>query len=104
MKRLMLSLSAAAVTLACVLAHAGETRWDALRVYKLADGRGVAVAYPGDWWELSRTRVLGRGEPAQFVDPQGHRIEIPADVLARAADTKSIARPLEYRRVALRAR
>lgn len=104
MKRLMLSFSAAALALACVLVHAGETQWDALRVYKLPDGRGVAVAYPGEWWEVSRTRVLGPGEPARFVDLEGHRIEIAADALARAADTKSVARPLGNRRVALRAR
>lgn len=103
MKRLTLSISAAALTLACVLVHAGETHWDALRVYKLADGRGVAVAYPGEWWELSRTRVLAPGEPARFVDLEGRRIEIPSDALARAADAKSVARPLENRRVALRA-
>jgi hypothetical protein len=102
MKRLILSFSAAALALACVVVHAGETHWDALRVYKLADGRGVAVAYPGEWWEVSRTRVLGPGESAQFLDPKGRRIEIPADALARAADAKSVARPLEYRRVALR--
>ncbi len=104
MKRLTLWLSAAALTLFGALAHADETRWDALRVYRLADGRGVAVAYPGEWQEVSKTRVLAAGAPAHFIDTTGRRVEIPAEVLVRAADTKSIARPPEYRKVALRTR
>jgi len=103
MKCFTLSLSVAALTFASALAYAQE-HWDALRVYRLADGRGVAVAYPGEWKELSKTRVLAAGAPAQFVDPTGRRIEIPARVLESAADTKAVARPPEYRKVALRSR
>jgi hypothetical protein len=103
MKRSIL-FAAALFALASAPAYADDIRWDALRVYRLADGRGVALAYPGEWREVSKTRELQAGAPARFIDPAGRRIEIPAEILARAADTKSVARPPEYRRVALRSR
>jgi hypothetical protein len=101
MKRSLLLLSLAVVLLPA-LARADETRWDVLRVYRLADGQGVAVAYPGEWRELTPGRTLQPGAPAQFVDEHGRRVEIPAAELARAAETKAIARPEAYRKVALR--
>jgi hypothetical protein len=101
MKRLMLSLSVAVLGLS-MLAHADETRWDALRVYTLADGRGVAVAFPGEWQEVSKTRVLPAGAPVRFIDGSGRRVQIPAEALARAAEARAVARPEENRRVALR--
>ncbi len=104
MRRSLLPLFLIPLALLSGLASADESRWDALRVYRLADGRGVAVAYPGEWIEVSKTRVLDPGAPVQFVNQAGHRIEIPAVVLERAARTKSVARPLEYPEVALRSR
>lgn len=104
MKRWMLSLFLGMFGLLSTLAYAEDAHYDALRAYRLADGRGVAVAFPGEWIEVSRTRVLDAGAPAQFVDPAGRRIEIPADVLSRAAESKSVARPPEPRRVAMRSR
>jgi hypothetical protein len=101
MKRLMLSLCVAALVLP-MLARADETRWDALRVYRLADGRGVAVAFPAEWQEVSRTRELAAGAPARFIDGSGRRVQIPAEALVRAADAKAVARPEEYRKLALR--
>jgi hypothetical protein len=103
MKRLTLSLSAAALVVS-TLACAEETRWDALRVYTLADGRGVAVAFPGEWQEVSKTRVLAMGAPARFIDGSGRRFEIPAEALTRAADARTVARPEDHRKVALRSR
>ena len=86
------------------LGLAGEPRWDVLRVYTLADGRAVAVAYPGEWREVNSTRVLEAGAPAQFIDTSGRRVQIPADALVRAAETRTVARPQENRKVALRSR
>ena len=101
MKRFALSFSVAVLMLSA-LAQADETRWDALRVYTLADGRGVAVAFPGEWREVSSTRVLAAGAPVRFIDASGRRVHIPAEALARAAEAKAIARPEENRKVALR--
>jgi hypothetical protein len=101
MKRSLLLLSFAALLLPA-LSQAEETRWDVLRVYRLADGQGVAVAFPGEWRELTPGRALDAGAPARFVDESGRRVEIPAAALAHAAEVKAIARPEPYRRVALR--
>jgi hypothetical protein len=102
MKRTLLLLSLAVLVLPAV-SGAEEIRWDVLRVYKLADGQGVAVAYPGEWRELTPDRTLQPGAPARFVDENGRRVDIPAAALARAAETRAIARPESYRKVALRA-
>jgi hypothetical protein len=101
MKRTLLLLFLA-VLVVPVASLAEEVRWDVLRVYKLADGQGVAVAYPGEWRELTSDRTLQPGAPARFVDEHGRRVEIPAAALARAAETRAIARPEPYRKVALR--
>ena len=98
--RLTFSLSIAMLTLLPSLAPADETRWDVMRTYRLADGKAVAVAIPGEWREVSKTRVLEPGAPARFIDGSGRRVNIPADVLVRAAQTKAVARPEENRRVA----
>jgi hypothetical protein len=93
-RRLMRSLAIAVLALSSA-ALADESRWDVLRVYQLAGGKGVAVAYPGKWQEVSRTRVLELGAPARFVDERGRRVEIPAAALERAAESRTIARPQE---------
>ena len=102
-RRLMLSLSIAVLAWSS-LALAGESHWDVLRVYTLAGGKGVAVAYPGEWQEVSKTRVLEAGAPAQFIDESGRRVQIPAAALERGAETRTIVRPQESRRVAMRSR
>ena len=102
--RVAVSLSIAMLTMLPSMASADETRWDVLRVYKLADGRAVAVAFPGEWQEVNRTRVLEAGAPARFLDESDRRVMIPATVLERAAEAKAIARPEESRRLARRAR
>lgn len=102
MKRSLLLLSLAVVLLPA-LSRADETRWDVLRVYRLADGHSVAVAYPGEWRELTPGRTLQPGAPARFLDEHGRRVEIPASALARAAEARAIARPEAYRKVALHA-
>ena len=89
--RLLFSLLSAALLVSPVLSHADEIRFDVLRVYKLANGQGVAVAIPGEWRELSATRILKAGVPARFIDESGRQVEIPAAELERAAAAKSVA-------------
>ncbi len=102
--RLVFSLFIAALTLLPTLSRADETRWDVLRVYKLADGRGVAVAVPGEWRELNSTWVLEAGAPVRFLDQSGREVQISAVALTRAAETKSVARPENRYKIALRTR
>ena len=102
--RLVLSLSIVALTLLSALPRADAAEWDLLRVYTLADGKGVAVAVPGTWQEVSKTRVLGAGAPALFLDESGRRVEIPAAALARASESRTVARPEEAQKMALRTR
>jgi hypothetical protein len=87
---LLLSLLSAALVVLPALSHADPAQFDLLRVYKLADGRGVAVAVPGPWRELSATRVLAAGAPARFIDEAGRLVEIPAAEMERAAAAKSM--------------
>jgi hypothetical protein len=103
-RRYAVSLLFAMLALVPSLVSADDTRWDVLRVYKLADGKGVAVAFPGEWQEVSKTRVLEADAPARFIDQYGRRVEIPAAILQLAAEAKAVARPEENRRLALRSR
>ena len=92
-KNLAFALLSAVLIALPTLAHADQPHFDVLRVYKLANGQGVAVAIPGEWRELSATRTLSAGAPAVFMDDSGRQFEISAADLERAAATKSIAWP-----------
>ena len=99
--RLVLSLFSAVLIVLPTLSHAGESRFDPSRfnvlcVYKLANGQGVAIAIPGEWQELSKTRVLEPGAAARFLDESGRAVEVPADVLERASGTRSIVWSKEH--------
>jgi hypothetical protein len=89
--RLVFSLLSAALIALPTLAHADASQFEVLRVYKLASGQGVAVAIPGEWRELSTTRVLAAGAPARFIDEAGRRVEISSAELERASAAKSMA-------------
>ena len=89
-KNIAFSILSAALMALPALAHADQPQFDILRVYKLASGQGVAVAIPGDWRELSATRILAAGAPARFTDEAGRRVEIPAADMERAAAAKSL--------------
>jgi hypothetical protein len=91
-KNLALSLLGAALIALPALAHA-DPQFDVLRVYRLANGQGVAVAIPGEWRELNASRTLAARAPALFMDESGRQFEITAADLERAAATKSIAWP-----------
>jgi hypothetical protein len=91
-KNLAFSLLGAALIALPALAHA-DPQFDVLRVYRLANGQGVAVAIPGEWRELNATRTLAARAPALFMDESGRQFEVTAADLERAAATKSIAWP-----------
>jgi hypothetical protein len=91
-KNLAFSLLGAALIALPALAHA-DPQFDVLRVYRLANGQGVAVAIPGEWRELNASRTLAARAPALFMDESGRQFEITAADLERAAATKSIAWP-----------
>jgi hypothetical protein len=88
--KLAFSLLSAALMALPALAHADQPQFDILRIYKLANGQGVAVAIPGEWRELSATRILAHGAPARFIDEAGRRVEIPAAEMEHAAAAKSL--------------
>ena len=94
--RLVFSFLSAALIVLPTLSHANESRFNLLRVYKLADGQGVAIAIPGAWQETSKTRVLEPGAAARFLDASGRPIEIPAAALERAAKAKSVVWSAEH--------
>jgi hypothetical protein len=101
MSRFAFSLFIAALAVFPALSHAGETQWDSLKVYAIADGRTVAVAVPAEWQALDETRALGTRSALRFTDEAGSQIEVPIAALLRASagkrllgseDTKKIAR------------
>jgi hypothetical protein len=96
MNRLLFSLLSAALIVLPTLSHAEENLWNVLRVYKLANGQGVAVALPGEWQELSKTRALEPGSPARFLDEAGRTVEISAAILERASAARSVVWSAEY--------
>ena len=89
-KNLAFSILGAALMALPALAQADQPQFDILRVYRLANGQGVAVAIPGEWRELSATRILAAGAPARFIDEAGRRVEIPAADMEHAALAKSL--------------
>jgi len=86
---LTFSLLGAALAVLPALSHADESRFNLLRTYKLANGQGVAIAMPGEWQELSKTRVLRSGAAARFLDESGRPVEVSAIALERASATRS---------------
>jgi hypothetical protein len=94
--RIVFSLLSAALIVLPTLSHAGESQFNLLRSYKLANGQGVAIAMPGGWQELSKTRVLEPGSAARFLDESGRPIEISAAALERASKARSVVWAEKY--------
>jgi hypothetical protein len=94
--RLALSLFTAALIALPTLSQAGESPFSFLRVYKLADGQRVAISIPGEWRELSKTRVLKPGAAARFLDESGRTVEIAAVDLEHASKARSVLWPEQY--------
>lgn len=91
--RLVFALLSAALVALPALSHAGQTRFNLLCVYKLANGQGVAVAIPGEWQELNKTRVLEPGAAARFLDGAGRLVEVPPAALERASKARTVVWP-----------
>ena len=72
---------------------------DLLRVYFLSEGKGVAVAIPENWKEVSATRVVEPGTSIKFRDEKGRAVQIPAEAVTRAFQTKSVLFAYEFKRV-----
>jgi len=100
----VLSLFLAALMFLPVLARADEVRFDLLRTYTLASGKGVAVAVPHGWQEMSKTRVLEAGAPARFLDGSGRPVEISAAAMLRASESKSVVWAEQLQKIALQTR
>ena len=96
--RLVFSLLSAALIVLPTLSQADESPFSFLRVYKLADSQRVSISIPGEWQELSKTRVLKPGAPARFLDESGRKVEIAAVALERAAKGRFVLWPEEYQR------
>src|SRR3982074_3158164 len=94
--RLVFSLIGAVLIVLPTLSQADESPFSFLRVYKLADGRRISISVPGEWRELSKTRVLKSGAPARFLDESGRKIEIAAVDLERASKARTVFWPEEY--------
>jgi hypothetical protein len=94
--RLVFSLIGAVLIVLPILSQADESPFSFLRVYKLADGRRISISVPGEWRELSKTRVLKPGAPARFLDETGRKIEIAAVDLERASKARTVFWPEEY--------
>jgi hypothetical protein len=86
-----------------MLSRAEEVKWEVIRIYKLYDGRAVAVALPAEWQELRTSNVLEKSSSGvQFLNEHGAKVEIPMTALLRGASSKSIVRADDARDVALR--
>jgi hypothetical protein len=82
-----------------------ETHWEVIHVYKLPNGRAVAVAVPAEWQQVGKAEALERGSSGvQFLDESGAKVEIPLAALMRASLSKSVYRIDEAKEVALRTR
>jgi len=84
--RFAFSLFIAALAVFPALSHAGETQWETIRVYVLADGATVAVGVPAEWQELGEARVLGTRSALRFEDETGALVEVPVAALLRALE------------------
>jgi hypothetical protein len=102
--RLVFSLLSAALIVLPTLSQADQSQFNVLRNYKLASGQGVAIAMPGGWQELSKTRVLEPGSAARFLDESGRPIEIPAAALERASKTRSVVWSEAYAKTSVAAK
>jgi hypothetical protein len=89
-RRIVFALSLAALAMP-MLSRADQTQWEVIRVYKLPNGRAVAVAAPAEWQQVGTTTVLGNSSSGvQFLDESGAKIEVPMAALMRASLSKSV--------------
>jgi hypothetical protein len=100
--RFAFSLFIAALAVFPALSHAGETQWETLRLYTLADGATVAVGVPAEWQELGEARALGTRTSLRFADETGTQVEVPVAALLRASAGKRVLRADDTRKIAFK--
>jgi spermidine/putrescine-binding protein len=102
MSRFAFSLSIAALAVFPALSHAGETQWETLRLYTLADGTKVAVGVPAEWQELGEGPAIGTRTSLRFKDETGTQVELPVAALLRASAGKRVVRADDSRKIAFK--
>ena len=106
MRRFVIALSLAALAAAPAFSRAGDagTQWEVIRVYKLVDGRAVALAFPAEWQEVAAPAKLEEHSKLRFVDESGKNVEIPVTALLRASMLKPMLWAEDARKLALKSR
>ena len=101
--RIVFLLIVAVLAVLPTLSRADEAKWEVIRVYALAEGQAVAVAFPAEWQVLDNGRTLGAGSGLRFADESGVLIHVTGAELRRAATHKRVLRPHGEAKVALNA-
>lgn len=104
MIRFVLSLFFVALAAIPALSRAGDSQWEVIRFYAVAEGRRVALAVPAEWQELSGLRDPGARPALRFMDETGGEFEVPLAALARASANKPVLGAQDLRKLALRPR
>lgn len=102
--RAVLSLLFAVVAGIPALSRAGDSQWEVIRFYAVAEGRRVALAVPAEWQELSGVRNSATPAALRFMDESGGEFEVPLTALARASANKPLLGAQDLRKLALRPR
>ena len=102
MSRFAFSLFIAALALFPALSHAGETQWETIRVYTVADGPTIAVAVPAEWQALGEMRVLEKHSTLRFEDETGALVEVSVAALLRASAGKRVLWSEDTKKIAFR--
>jgi hypothetical protein len=100
--RFAFSLFIAALALFPALSHAGETQWETIRVYTVAEGPTLAVAVPAEWQALGETRVVEKDSALRFEDETGALVEVPVAALLRASAGKRVLWAEDTKKIAFR--
>jgi hypothetical protein len=102
--RSVLAFLFAALAAIPALSRAGDTQWEIIRVYALAEGRSLAVAAPSEWEPVGEVHTLGTNSTLRFLDEAGNRIEIPVAALLRASAGRRVLPSEDTRKLATKVR
>jgi len=102
--RSVLAFLIAALAAFPALSRAGESRWEVIHFYSLAEGRSVAIGVPAEWERVGEGRGLGTSSALRFLDETGNRIEIPVAALLRASAEKRVIRAEDARKLGQKVR
>jgi len=102
--RFVFALLLAALAAGPALSRAADTQWEVIRVYKLVDGRAVALGVPAEWQEVGTPARLKAHSRLLFLDESGEKIEVPVARLLRASAHKPMLWAEDTKKLALRPR